>query len=156
MDSPEFTLSQVAAAAGVEVNTLRSWLQRKHWKMDTTVESAGDAGKAHLITLRRGLHIGLAVELVRNDMDPARAFKAAYSFSHTAAVDRAQPAREVGGLYDYPAMTVMVVPRATSDSRILRIDDKSSAFDLFATYPSTVIVSIKQVDQRIRNALGGK
>lgn len=84
MDEPRFTLSAVARAAGTEPNTLRSWLQRGHWLMDiATGESLAEIqGRAHLVTLRRALHIGAAVDLIRNGVDPRRAFRVARSFVH--------------------------------------------------------------------------
>lgn len=82
LDEHRFTLSHVAEAAGVDVGTLRSWLQRGHWRMDMVVgdSPAEVAGKAHLITFRRSLQIGTATELVSNGVKPAKAFRAALSF----------------------------------------------------------------------------
>lgn len=98
-DDPRFTLAQVAEAAGCAVGTLRSWLQRGHFRLDMAVgdSPAEVAGKAHLVTLRRALHVGAAVELIRNDMDPARAFRAALSF-----VDTYNPQFEADGRFRDP------------------------------------------------------
>lgn len=94
MDEPRFTLSQVAMAADTEANTLRSWLQRGHWSIDSARGdvAAESHGRAHLLTLRRALHIGAAVDLIRTGVEPRRAFRGALSF-----VDAFDPLAERGG-----------------------------------------------------------
>jgi hypothetical protein len=166
-DDPRFTLSQVADAAGVSANTLRSWLQRKHWRLDMAIgdSPAEIAGKAHLVTLRRALHIGAAAELIRNDVDPARAFKAARSF-----VDVYDPIFEGDGHFRGPdglfetGWTMLVAYPDQEHGVIVRIENDPMAKDqtsllsllfpkLYGTKRSGTFVWLNQVDKQIRTAL---
>jgi len=166
-DDPRFTLSQVAEAVGVSANTLRSWLQRKHWRLDMAVgdSPAEIAGKAHLVTLRRALHIGAAVELIRNDVEPARAFRAARSF-----VDVFNPRFEADrhvrgeeGLFE-DAWTVLVAYPDQEWGEVIRVEKNPKAKDqtplLDLLFPklggrkrSGTFVWLDQVDKQVRTAL---
>ncbi|MCJ2070576.1 hypothetical protein MKK75_17545 [Methylobacterium sp. J-030] len=167
LDDPRYTLSEVAIASGVQVGTLRSWLQRGHWRVDTAVgdSPAAIAGKAHLVTLRRALHIGAAVELVRNDVEPARAFRAARSF-----VDIFDPhwehegrPRDEGGLF-VAGWTLLVVYPSREDGIVMWIDDtqplsktplQSILFPKIqqSQQVSGTFVWLNQIDRRIRLGL---
>ncbi|PJI55719.1 hypothetical protein CTI14_02390 [Methylobacterium radiotolerans] len=167
LDDSRYTLSEVAAAAGVQVGTLRSWLQRGHWRVDTAVgdSPAAIAGKAHLVTLRRALHIGAAVELVRNDIEPARAFRAARSF-----VDLFDPLwehegrpREAGGLFA-AGWTLLVVYPGQDQGVVMWVDDtqpinKTPLQNILfpnieqSRQVSGTFVWLNQIDRRIRLGL---
>jgi hypothetical protein len=170
LDDPRFTLSQVAEAAGCQVGTLRSWLQRKHWRLDMAIgdSPAEVAGKAHLVTLRRALHIGASVELIRNDMDPARAFRAARNFvdvqdpSFDARASGGQ-VRNERGLFDN-GYTLLVVYPDVAPGVIMWVDDTrclSSSPLKDIIFPkksighqsSGVFVWLNQIDRRIRTHL---
>ncbi|MGE7152342.1 hypothetical protein ACQKJ1_01195 [Methylorubrum rhodesianum] len=174
LDDPRYTLSQVAEAAGVQVGTLRSWLQRKHWRLDMAVgdSPAEVAGKAHLITLRRALHIGAAVELVRNDVEPARAFRAALSFVDIFNPEIEAEGRERGhdGLFAdgytllavYPGFDsgiVMWVDAENSTNKPGRPPNATPLMSIFfprllgGRQVSGTFVWLNQVDRRIRSRL---
>ena len=170
LDDPRYTLSQVADAAGVQVGTLRSWLQRKHWRLDMAVgdSPAEVAGKAHLITLRRALHIGAAVELVRNDVEPARAFRAARSFVDVfddipSGIISDGGVRGVDGLYPN-GWTLLVAYPDDDFGVVMWVSDtqplgKTPLANLFfpqapiGRQVSGTFVWLNQVDRRIRSRL---
>jgi len=166
-DDPRFTLSQVADAVGVSANTLRSWLQRKHWRLDMAIgdSPAEIAGKAHLVTLRRALHIGAAVELIRNDVDPARAFQAARSFVdiHDPIFEDDGHIRGAEGLFE-TGWTMLVAYPDQNHGVIIRVESDPKAKDqtpllsllfpkLYGTKRSGTFVWLNQVDKQVRTAL---
>lgn len=161
MDSPEFTLSQVANAAGIDVGTLRSWLQRKHWRLDMAVgDSPADvAGKAHLVTLRRALQIGAAAELVRNGVEPSRAFKAAWYFSDAADPLEAEGYIRAPGELFRDGSTILIAYKDRDIGVVMRLDDNASwqnlVFNPFVRERqiSGSFVWLNFVDKRIRSAL---
>lgn len=126
MDVPSFKLSEVARAADLEANTLRSWLQRGYWKLDQTVGDnlAEVHGKAHLVTLRRALHIGAAADLIRSGVDPSRAFRAARAFVYDfdPLAERGGHPRGPGGLY-VEGWTLLVAYPDNSKGVITWVDD---------------------------------
>lgn len=170
LDDPRFTLSQVAEAAGVQVGTLRSWLQRGHWRLDMAFGDtpAEVAGKAHLITLRRALHIGAAVELVRNDVEPARAFRAARSFVDVfdgipSGIISDGGVRGTDGLYP-TGWTLLIAYPGDEFGEVMWVDDtqplnKTPLTSLFfpqapiGSKVSGTFVWLNQVDRRIRSRL---
>lgn len=123
LDDNRFTLSQVAEAAGVQVGTLRSWLQRKHWRLDMAIgDNPSDiAGKAHLVTFRRSLQIGTAVELTRNDVEPSRAFRAALSFVDAFSEILDGGPRKENGLFE-EGLTLLAVYPGQDHGVIMRVD----------------------------------
>ncbi|MHC2017617.1 hypothetical protein [Methylobacterium sp. CM6247] len=123
LDDNRFTLSQVAEAAGVQVGTLRSWLQRKHWRLDMAIgDNPSDiAGRAHLATFRRALQVGTAVELVRNDVEPSRAFRAALSFVDGFSEVLDGGPRQDNGLFD-DGLTLLAVYPGHDHGVIMRVD----------------------------------
>jgi hypothetical protein len=168
-DEPKFTMSQVAEAVAVSANTLRSWLQRNHWRLDT---NKGDspteaAGKAHLLTLRRALHIGAAVELIKNNVEPARAFAAALSF-----VDIFDPTEDDDGHFRGPeglfqtGWTLLIAYPDTPFGVVMRVENNPGAKNqsplsklLFPKMfsprrgRSGTFVWLNQIDTQIRTAL---
>jgi hypothetical protein len=170
MDTPDYTLSQVAAAAGVEAGTLRSWLQRKHWRLDMAIgdSPAEIAGRAHLVTLRRALQIGTAIELVRNGVEPARAFTAARAFSDIYDGLERLP-RTPGGLFEDPAYTLLALYPDETEGVVIPVFTEGKhrtplSAILFPEHHyggdsikgSGVFVWLNRIDQRIRTALASK
>ena len=127
LDSPSFTVAQVARAAGVPVATLRSHLQRQHWRLDGEDVPADEPGKGHLVTMRRALQIGVAVELIRNGVDPKRAFRAAAGFSDFGGPKDRAP----GELFD-AGHTALVLSPGEEWPEVVRFGDDTPARTLFA------------------------
>lgn len=80
LDTPQFSIAEVSDAVGVPVATLRSHLQRQHWRLDGEDFPADAPGKGHLVTMRRALQIGAAAALIRAGVPPATAHAAASSW----------------------------------------------------------------------------
>ena len=173
LDDPKYPLSSVAEAIGYPVNTLRSHLQRGHWRLDQTRGDAAAAaqGKAHLVTLRRALHIGAAVELIRNDVDPARAYQAARGYSDIIDPTFEAPGHERNSstlLFDPPAYTLLVAYPHQPWGVIMRVandpkkPDLTPLQDLFfhplahGRQGSGVFVWLNQVDRQVLGGLAGK
>lgn len=161
MDSPIYRLSDVAKATGLSVGTLRSWLQRGHWRVDMAIgdSPAEIAGKAHLITLRRALQIGVAAELIRNNVEPARAFEAARSFSdHANRLELGSDQIGPGELFPAPAWTLLIVYPERSYGVVKRIDRRTPMQDILfsgelGAEHSGVFVWLNQVDKQVRTGL---
>ena len=168
MDQPRFTIAQVAHACEYPQNSLRSHLQRGHWQLEIARgDSRSEAGKAHLITLRRALHIGTAIELIRNGIEPARAYTAARSFldEFDPQLEDARHKRGENGLFEsgwtllvaYPDIEFGVIMRVQDDEKSSEQTPLRSLFfpkPLGGTQRSGVFVWLNQIDRQIRRGLG--
>lgn len=123
MDNPVYSLSDVAAAIGLRVGTLRMYVQRGHFVLRTP-DLAARGGVANLVTLRRALQWGVAVRLIKCGYSPKSAERAAFKFSDCESYDR-----RAGELFALPALTVLMVdpdacdfPETGSYTRVVRRD----------------------------------
>lgn len=137
-EEARFTLSQVAEATDVSVNTIRSWYQRGHFKLGLADKANPDVGLARHVSWRTAIAIGIAGQLTKMGVHPARAGRAANSFAHTASPDwRTGIERIPGCLWsdDEPSYTVLLIPagdRAPLHAQILRVPIKGCNFvDVF-------------------------
>jgi hypothetical protein len=154
LDRPQFTLKQIAAAAGIEVATLRTWLQRKHFELGKKDQAASELGDAHLLSLRSALLIGTAVELARCGVHPRTAAKHALAF--TLLGDKHRDPGEVfsgDGVY-----TALISHPGHETGQVMRFDAESPLVDLFFSQraggmSSAVVVFLNRIDRQMRTAL---
>jgi hypothetical protein len=122
------------------------------------------AGKAHLVTLRRALQVGVAAELMRQDVEPSRAFQAAWVFSDLAdPLDTPGHMRETGMLFPSPALTLLIAYKGGPVASVIkRVDAKSRLDELRLPDPTDrrvitggTFVWLNQVVPAIHHALEG-
>lgn len=163
LDQPQFTITQVADAAPIQANTLRSWFQRKHFALGDSDKRA-DFGDAHMLSLRTALQVGTAVELYRSGTHPARAAKLARAFTLFADTDQksGETLRYPGELFPGDGVyTALIAYPGIDDAKVVRFDDNgpalSAAFQSngFGRQNSAQIVWLNFVDRKIRIALLG-
>ena len=163
LEQPQFTIVQVAAAAGIEANTLRSWFQRGHFTLGDSDKRA-DFGDAHLLSLRTALQVGTAVEIYRSGAHPARAAKLALAFTLVADVDQTsgEIIRGAGELFPGNGVyTALIAYPGIDDAKVVRFDDKGPALSAafhsngYGRQNSAQIVWLNFVDRKIRIALLG-
>jgi hypothetical protein len=152
LDDPRFTIAQVAKAAGISANTLRSWFQRKHFLLRWADKRAADFGDAHLLSLRTALQVGTAVELYRSRVHPARAAKIALAFTHFG-----DEARHPGELFS-KGFTALVAHPEVDDATVIYFDGNTPLEQVFFSrgpgkQVSVLVVWINFVDHRIRTSL---
>ncbi|MEP9348564.1 hypothetical protein [Xanthobacter sp. KR7-225] len=116
-DTPAFALSQVAAATGVPVNTIRTWYGRGHFTIGMTDKENPGEGLARLVSGRTAIGIGITGALARMGVTPGRAAYAAYTFAHTGDQDKNAPEfwRLPGRLWGGSVMTVLALPAIADD-----------------------------------------
>lgn len=73
LDTPSFLLSDMAAAADVNTNILKAWLDRKVAPLGSSDRQALGRGSGRVFTLRRVFSIAIMAELVRMGITPSRA-----------------------------------------------------------------------------------
>lgn len=153
LDTPQYSPAQIAAAAGVDKGTLYSWLQRGHWRLDGADAAAPTHGAGHKLTLRRALQIGIAVELMRHDVKPARAFRAALSFSDVsgAPILASDLPREPGRLYGKGQRTWLLLPAGQDWGEILPVKVTIEAWRV----RGKLAIDINEVVDRVKAGLEG-
>ncbi|SNB65455.1 MerR HTH family regulatory protein [Rhodoblastus acidophilus] len=141
-DSPEFSTAEVAGAAGLPVETLRTWIKRGDIALvhDTPDRFTPGTGGRRLFTFRRSLNICLAAELVRNSISVKEASKIALEFTDMGGnaggyregelVDELKNVRLPGDLF--PDDTTILVVRFPSDggepdAKVERLKDAKDA-----------------------------
>lgn len=81
LDIPQVHLADAAQAAGVEFNTLRSWIARGALELTPHDQPAQGRGSRHLLTLRTLYTVAMMSELVSYGYAPGQAGLAAHQFS---------------------------------------------------------------------------
>ncbi|MET4595769.1 hypothetical protein [Sphingomonas sp. PvP015] len=118
LDTPRFTSSQVARAAGMSLNTFRTNFMRGHFQMvGESIAPAERHGVPHHFGLRDAIGFAIVGELVRCGVGPRDAWEAAmWGFAHTGTEDR-----NPGELFNYGdhGMTMMLYWPATKTSRVV-------------------------------------
>lgn len=96
--SPRFKSSDVARAAGVPLNSFRTYFKRGQFRMvGQTDAPAGSHGLPHLFALRDAMGFAIAAELIRAGVDAADAWQIGmWSYAHTA-----DEGRNPGELFDH-------------------------------------------------------
>jgi hypothetical protein len=78
LDTPTFLLSDVAAAAEVNTNVLKAWLDREVVPLGANDRPALGRGSGRVFTLRRVFSIAIMAELTRMGITPSRASALAF------------------------------------------------------------------------------
>ncbi|MCW2273317.1 hypothetical protein GJ654_04295 [Rhodoblastus acidophilus] len=129
LDIPKFSTADVANAAGIPVETLRTWVKRGDLALihGTPDRFSPGVGRTRQFTLRRALNVVLTAELVRNNLSVKEASQAALNFtdigegvydpSEDALTDESVPARDPGELFR-DGETVLVVRFPKGGGRI--------------------------------------
>ena len=73
LDEPRYLLGQVAHAAGISANLLKSWIDREIIVLGRHDRTAHGKGSSRVFTLRRVLAVAVAAELVSMGMPAADA-----------------------------------------------------------------------------------
>ena len=108
MTAPTFTLAEVATAAGTKSTTLRQWLFRDWFKLDSSDAPAHTPGATTLVTGRTALAMGVAVHLGGSVVPLEMAMKAAVQFAYSGS-DESEEAngfvRRPGEIFDGAEVT---------------------------------------------------
>lgn len=162
LDIPQFFLSDAANAAGVDQNTLKTWINRKAVLLSFDDRPGEGAGSRRLLTLRTVYAIAIAAEFVRLGLSPARGFQAALGFTHSG---RASPAP--GELYPEGETLLVLYPQG--DDEVAKSANEQTIFSAGATtrlvnvragasippssYSSAAIVNCNEIYARVDSAL---
>ncbi|WP_296220030.1 hypothetical protein [uncultured Sphingomonas sp.] len=168
-DTARFKSSQVAAAAGIEMNTFRAYFKRGHFKMiGETERLASTHGAAHFWSLRDAMGFAIAGELIRAGADAGAAFDAGmWGFAHigSAVVDPpiagAPPMRNPGELWDARTVgfTAMAFFPATGNVNVFPFRHQFDWEDVLLD-PKTkersasILLFLNDVERRVFDSLG--
>ncbi|MGE3744748.1 MAG: hypothetical protein AB7G25_03360 [Sphingomonadaceae bacterium] len=111
LDKPLFPISVVALGSRRNPSTMRAWIQRGRVTLSPSDEPASTPGETRLLTFRTALTFGATAALVRQGVDPADAFEAAKSWTHSGDSLGVPPhnlPREPAGLYGDAWYTLML------------------------------------------------
>lgn len=130
--TPLFPIREAAAAAGFEVNTLRSLYGRGHFRI-IGGEAAKARGLANMLNLRDTMHIAVAKRLMDVGVHPKQAFEVGVSFAHSSYGERL-PAM----LFDQRehGYTVLIFHPKSGQAQIVATEDGLDFAQLFFD-PST-------------------
>lgn len=88
MDTPQFSLSQVAQATGWHLGTLRDYMKKGVFPWDDRDAPAKVAGSKSMVPLRSVLRLGITYQLWNLGVSPKDAFMASVSFCDLGSADR--------------------------------------------------------------------
>jgi len=161
LDDAKYRITEVARICGVPENTIKTHLHKRQWFLGATDMPGLNCGPHH-ITLRRALQIALAFELMRNGIDPVRAYEAALCFS-----DEADPAEwQNHGVQRLPGelfpsgQTILILRPGQSHAVVRRFDNDTPMHELvfspasgFETERSGTFVWVNPIDLMVRDGL---
>lgn len=153
--TPRFKSSEVAAAAGMALNTFRSHFRRGNFRMIGDARHAEVHGLPHLFSLRDAMLFAVAVELITAGIEAASAFNAAATFAHTGTEERL-PAM----VFDpTKGMTLLIYHGRTNRARIICTPLQSHLATLFhndatGQREAATIVLLNDVERRVFTRLG--
>lgn len=177
-DTARFKSSEVARAAGIEINSFRSYFKRGQFQMvgEAGLEADGQAaethGAAHRWSLRDAMGFAVAGELIRAGADPKAAFNAAmWGFAHMGSIvtepgpEDQPPLRGPGELWDARTIgfTLMAFFPQSGAARVfpLRYSEGQRAgmeeilYDPETQQRSTsILVFLNDVEHRVFTTLG--
>lgn len=160
--TPLYPIRQAAAAAGFEVNTLRSLFQRGHFEI-VGGEEAKARGLGHTLNLRDVMQHAVSKRLMDMGVHARDAFKAARDFAHTASGGSGwvggpmSEGREPGGLYK-TGFTVLVYFPASGTSRVVQMCDSLDFGTLFVNRQTSarenpILIYLNDVERDVFSAL---
>lgn len=135
-ETPLYPIREAAAAAGFELNTLRSLYRRGHFRI-IGGEEAKSKGLAHTLNLRDIMHIAVAKQLMDVGVHPKDAYEAGVYFAHTGkggsgwvGEPATGPVRDPAGMFSQ-GFTVLVYHPSTGSTRIVPMKDSLDFATLF-------------------------
>lgn len=164
-----FKSSEVAKAAGIEINSFRSYFKRGQFRMlGETEELAAGQGASHRWSLRDAMGFAIAGELIRAGVDASAAFNAGmWGFAHISsgisvpAPKDQLPLRNPGELWDFGAFgsTIMAFFPATSNVRVFPVRHKLDINDALydpqtRTRATSILLYLNDIEQRVFTVLG--
>lgn len=168
-DTPRFKSSEVARAAGIEINSFRSYFKRGQFSMLGETEQVRQShGHAHLFSLRDAMGYAIAGELIRIGVDAAVSFKAGmWGFAHSSGVEvhppmeGLPPVRDLGRVWDERVVgsTIMAVFAATGGYRLFPAQGLMNLDDALIdpethSRAAAVLLCINDIERRVYEALG--
>lgn len=161
--TPLYPIREAAAAAGFELNTLRSLYRRGHFRI-IGGEEAKAKGLGHALNLRDIMHVAVAKQLMDAGVHPKDAYEAGVIFAHTGkgqsgwvAEPGTGPVRNPAGMFD-KGFTVLVYFPATGSNRIVPMKDSLDFSTLFIDPTSgarinPILVFLNDVERAVFTAL---
>ena len=157
-DTPRYPIRQAAAAAGFELNTLRSLYQRGHFEI-VGGEEAKARGLAAFLNLRDVMHIAVSKRLIDMGIHASDAFIAGKDFAHTSSGrDAGQHAHRLPAELYRGWFTVLVYHPALGSGRVLPMTDGLQFSDLFhdphaGGRHNPVVIFLNDVEREVFTAL---
>lgn len=151
--TPNWTLRDAAEPAGYELNTLRSFYTRGHFRI-IGGEKAKAKGHAGFFNLRAVMHLAVARALIDVGVHPAKAFEVSIVFAHFGDEDRA-PA----GLFDIRehGETLFVYWPDSNKADVIASDDIKSLYDLRLTSDqgenAALVIRLNPIEARVFHLL---
>lgn len=151
--TPIYPIRQAAAAAGFELNTLRSLYRRGHFRI-IGGEEAKSRGLGHALNLRDIMHVAVAKRLMDVGVHPKDAFDAGTHFAHTASGATRDPAE----MFD-EGFTVLVYFVSTGSTRVVPMKDVLEFSTLFINRETgerenPLLILLNDVERDVFIALG--
>ena len=153
-ETANYTIRDAATASGIELNTLRSFYGREHFRIVGSDEKKG-RGVAAAMTLPDVLCTAVAAPLWRAGAHPSVAFDAGYDFAYRAnEIDAAGTARKPSHLFN-EGSTVLLLWNSLRKIRIEPMTEALTFRQLFlpggSDLPATPTVLL--LNEVIDNAL---
>ncbi|WP_103729934.1 hypothetical protein [Novosphingobium sp. HII-3] len=130
-ETPKYPIREAAAAAGFQLNTLRSLYQRGHFRVVGGVEAQA-RGLGHTLNLRDIMHVAVAKRLMDVGVHAKDAFEAATRFAHTGTGGSGWAGEPMKGPFRVPAgmfsdgkaelFTVLIYFASSGQNRVVPMD----------------------------------
>lgn len=155
-NEPKYESRLVAEAAGLPIDTFRSYFRRGHFRILGHAKEASAHGLPHKFSLRDAMGFAVAGALISAGADPKDAFNAAMiGFAHSSS-----GARTPSGVFDIRehGFTVMVFFPASGAERIIAMQDAIGFADAFID-PHTgrrspsIVLLLNDIERAVFSAL---
>ena len=167
-ETPKYPIREAAAAAGFELNSLRSLYQRGHFRVVGGVEAQA-RGIGASLNLRDIMHIAVAKRLMDVGVHPKDAFEAAMFFAHTGkggsgwvGEPMQGPIRNPAGMFSNgrtELFTVLIYFASNNQSRIVPMEKQTLDFSTLFINRATgqrdnpVLIYLNDVERQVFLAL---
>ena len=141
-----YSASSAGKAAGMPLDTLQRYLDRKQISLQPCDQASGGSGQPRGFSSRRVTQLAIVRELTSLGIGPSRAAKAAFAFS-----DRGNPGREIGQLY--PDSTTILVGLPRGENRVVSIPPDRSISDVLSHDTTAFILILDPLVARINSHL---
>ena len=167
LDIPRHPLPEATAAAGVDQNVFRSWLNRKIFLLGRADRGGTGRGRPILLSTRTVYGMAITAQLARQGVPPGRAFNMSRAFTSTLFHYEHGESREPGRLFPTGLTILLGYPDEDStrteasayeissgSHRVVRLAPDTNAVEFFDERPGVVIANCNIIVRQVNQALG--